>query len=111
MSTPNADWHYPTFAWMRRWCPPESSLMAEWGHVRRGYERDAITSLFGGQPEREASFIGRITGFYHDVAFSLLDRRRRRVLYALAAPVTLVGYATHRPGSRGTETAFAWHRP
>ena len=110
VSTPNADWHYPTHAFMRRWCPPETELMQEWGHVRRGYEAATLAGLFGGKPARAASFINRVTGFYHDVAFSSLGRRRRKLLYAIAAPLTLVGYATHRAKARGTETAFAWHR-
>lgn len=110
VSTPDSDWRYPTYEFMRRWCPPEAKLMAEWGHVRRGYERSALAALFGGGPERSASFINRVTGFYHDVAFSSLGRRRRKVLYVLAAPLTLLGYASHRAQSRGTETAFAWHR-
>ena len=109
VSTPNADWHYPTYSFMRRWCPPETDLMQEWGHVRRGYRPEALAALFGARPERYATFINQAAGFYHDIAFSNLGRRRRKALYALAAPLAAVGYATHRRKSRGTETAFAWH--
>ena len=110
VSTPNADWHYPSYPFMQRWCPPEAELMQEWGHVRRGYEPGTLAVLFGMPPRLRATFINRATGFYHDVAFSRLGRRRRKLLYALAAPLALVGYAAHHPALRGTETAFAWYR-
>jgi SAM-dependent methyltransferase len=111
VSTPNADWHYPAWAFMRRWCPPETELMQAWGHVRRGYEASTLERLFGMAPRHRASFVNRATGFYHDVAFSRLGRRKRRLLYALGAPLALAGYLLHPPRSSGSETAFAWRRP
>ena len=110
VSTPNADWHYPTWSFMRRWCPPEIELMQAWGHVRRGYDRPALARLFGTAPLRHASFVNGATGLYHDVAFSRLGRRKRRLLYGLAAPLALLGYWLHPAHGRGTETAFAWRR-
>jgi len=110
VSTPNADWHYPYHAFMRRWCPPEARLMAEWGHVRRGYTADALVELFGGSAERRSSFINPVTALFHDVSFSTLRRRWRTLLYAAAAPATAVAYAMHSSAMRGTETAFAWRR-
>jgi SAM-dependent methyltransferase len=109
-STPSAAWRYPYFRFMRGVCPPETSLMAEWGHVRRGYDRRAIEDLFGGPAESAASFINPLTAFYHDVSFSRLGRRQRQVLYALASPVAALGYLGHAPGSSGAEAAFAWRR-
>jgi SAM-dependent methyltransferase len=110
LSTPNANWHYPYHRFMRRWCPPESRLMSEWGHVRRGYSGATLVELFGGRAERRSSFINPITAFFHDVAFSRLRRRWRTLLYAAAAPVTALAYAAHRSAMPGTETAFAWRR-
>jgi SAM-dependent methyltransferase len=110
VSTPEANWHYPYFGVMRKYCPHESELMQQWGHVRRGYLDRDLAALFDRQPERRATFINPITAFFHDVAFSRLGARRRKVLYALAAPLTLVGYLFHRPSTRGTETAFSWRK-
>jgi SAM-dependent methyltransferase len=110
ISTPEAKWHYPYFSVMKRHCPHESELMREWGHVRRGYRDPELTALFDRPPERRATFINPATAFFHDVSFSRLGRRRRKVLYALAAPLTAIGYLMHRPATRGTETAFAWRK-
>jgi SAM-dependent methyltransferase len=110
VSTPNADWHYPFYRFMKPICPPETELMASWGHVRRGYDPAALAALFGAVPERSATFINPVTSFYHDVAFSRLPRRLREPLYAVAAPVVSIGYLAHRPSTSGNETAFAWRR-
>ena len=110
VSTPNIDWHYPYYGFMKSLCPPENELMASWGHVRRGYSAKELAELFGATPERTATFIYPVTSFYHDVAFSRLRRRTRRVIYALAAPIVSIGYLSHLPNMRGSETAFAWRR-
>ena len=110
VSTPESGWHYPYYSMMKRYCPHESELMREWGHVRRGYRDAELAALFDRPPERRATFINPVTAFFHDVAFSRLGRRRRKALYALAAPVTAVGYLLHRPSTPGTETAFAWRK-
>jgi SAM-dependent methyltransferase len=110
VSTPNADWHYPFYRFMKPLCPPETELMASWGHVRRGYSAAELAALFGASPERSATFINPVTSFYHDLAFSRLPRRVRKPLYAVAAPVVSIGYLAHRPGMTGSETAFAWRR-
>jgi SAM-dependent methyltransferase len=110
VSTPEANWHYPYFSIMKPYCPHESELMQEWGHVRRGYRDPELAALFDRPPERRATFINPVTAFFHDVAFSRLGARRRMVLYALAAPMTAIGYLLHRPATRGTETAFAWRK-
>lgn len=108
VSTPNADWRYPYCGLMKPFCPHEAELMAQWGHVRRGYSREELIDLFGAIPERSATFINPVTSFYHDVAFSRLPRRVRQMMYALAAPVISIGYLAHHSDTRGSETAFAW---
>jgi hypothetical protein len=62
------------------------------------------------EPISSATFINKGTGFYHDVAFSRLSRPVRMLAYAAAAPVVAFAYATHRPDTPGTETAFAWRK-
>lgn len=108
MSTPYQDWHYPHYGFMRRFCPSEQTLMNEWGHVRRGYAKDEMTQLFGRAPDHCANFINPVTSFYHDVAFSFLSRRKRKLLYLAAALPVLLAYAFHRPETRGSEMACAW---
>jgi SAM-dependent methyltransferase len=110
VSTPNADWHYPYYRFLKSVCPPEAELMASWGHVRRGYDAADLAALFGASPERSATFINPVTSFYHDLAFSRLPRRMRKPLYAVAAPVVSIAYLAHRPDTPGSETAFAWRR-
>ena len=108
ISTPCADWHYPSYGFLRSVCPHERELMDKWGHVRRGYEISALTALFGRPADAAASFINRVTAFYHDVAFSKLSSRKRKLLYAAAALPTFLAYKLHRPWTRGTEIALAW---
>jgi SAM-dependent methyltransferase len=110
VSTPEANWHYPYYKAMEPYCPHESELMREWGHVRRGYRDPELAALFGRNAERRATFINPVTAFFHDIAFSRLGPRRRKILYALTAPLTAIGYWLHRPSTRGTETAFAWRK-
>lgn len=110
VSTPSAAWRYPFYPAMRPACPPEAELMAEWGHVRRGYAAQDLERIFGRAPEQKASFINPLTAFAHDVAFSRLGRRKRKLLYALAAPVTALGYFCHHPAMAGAEMAAAWRR-
>lgn len=107
-STPSAAWRYPFYRVLQPICPPETELMAEWGHVRRGYEAAELDSLFGAAPEKRASFINPLTAIYHDVSFSRLGRRKRALAYLAAAPMAAVGYALHGPGSDGAEIAGAW---
>jgi len=110
VSTPRSDWRYPYYAGLRRVCPSEADLMAEWGHVRRGYTAEALGELFGGPPARQASFINPLTAIYHDVSFSRLTGRARKLAYAAAAPAAVLGYAFHGAGAKGAEVAAAWIR-
>jgi GT2 family glycosyltransferase/SAM-dependent methyltransferase len=111
VSTPNENWRFPYYRFMRAYCPPEENLFAEWGHVRRGYSQTEIEKLVGFPASRTASFINPLTVLCHDVGFSNLSRRRRQLCWAMLGPITLAGYAFHRAGTKGTETAYAWIRP
>jgi GT2 family glycosyltransferase/SAM-dependent methyltransferase len=108
LSTPNENWRYPYYRFMKSFCPPEEKLFAEWGHVRRGYSRAEIEELVGFQASRIATFINPLTVLCHDIGFSNLTRRRRQLCWAMLSPITLVGYLFHRAGDKGTETAYVW---
>jgi SAM-dependent methyltransferase len=108
VSTPTAEWRYPYFPVLKAVCPDESVLMAEWGHVRRGYRPEELQALFGKPPESRASFINALTAIFHDLAFSRLGRRRRKLAYLLASPVAALGYLLHHPAMGGAEIAGAW---
>lgn len=108
ITTPYDHWHYPYYGFLRRFCPPEQALMDEWGHVRRGYAKSSMTKLFGRAPDLCANFINPVTSLYHDIAFSHLSRRKRRLLYLAAAGPVFAAYALHRPSTRGSEMACAW---
>ena len=110
LSTPNENWRFPHYAPLRPICPTEAEIMAEWGHVRRGYRLAELERLVGAPAERTASFITPLTVLGHDLAFSRLPERWRRGLCAAVLPLTLFGYAVHRPSFRGTETAASWRR-
>jgi len=112
VSTPDRErWRYPYYRVFRPICPSEETLFAEWGHVRRGYTRGELDTLFGAPADVATSFINPLLALSHDVSFSRLSRRRRQVLHALLAPVSAVGWLAHRPTSRGTEIAAAWRKP
>ncbi|WP_375426915.1 class I SAM-dependent methyltransferase [uncultured Sphingomonas sp.] len=108
VSCPDADWRYPHHGFMRAVARDEAELMAEWGHVRRGYTPDAVAALFGRPADRRAAFIGPLAAIYHDLAFSRLGRLGRTIGYAATAPLALVGYLTDRGAGKGSETAYAW---
>lgn len=110
-STPDRErWRYPYYRIFRPICPPEQELCAEWGHVRRGYTQGELDALFGGSAEVAVSFINPLLAVSHDLSFSRLSRRRRKLLHALFAPVSAVGWLTHGRRTRGTEIAAAWRK-
>ncbi len=111
VSTPNEHWRFPYYAPLRRICPSEEEMFAEWGHQRRGYALRELRALIGLPCARWATFINPVTVVGHDISFSRLSRRRRRALVAVLAPITWLAYAAHRPRMRGTETASAWRKP
>ncbi len=111
VSTPHASWRYPYFRFLTPVCPTESELFQRWGHVRRGYSDTDLERLIGVPREARAAFISPATALCHDIAFSKLPRSVRRSLCAAISPLTWLGYWTHRPDGRGTETATRWRKP
>lgn len=110
VSTPNENWQFPYYKFMQSICPSESEIMAEWGHVRRGYTLAELNTLIDLSCLKFATFINPLTVLGHDVAFSHLSHRRRRLLCKMLSPLTWVSYYLHQPNSPGTETAYLWQK-
>ena len=53
LSTPNENWRFPYYTLMKPLCPDEATIMAEWGHVRRGYTLARLSEMFGAAPEQD----------------------------------------------------------
>ena len=111
VSSPNERWRFPFYRVLRRFCASEEEMFAQWGHVRRGYSTAAMRELVGLEPEGAATFINPGTVIAHDIAFSRLPRRLRRLALAALAPLTWLAYAIHRPDTPGTETTWRWRKP
>lgn len=110
ISTPNENWRFPYYEFMKPLCPSEAEVMAEWGHVRRGYTLDQLTGLIGLPCQSSATFINPLTVVSHDVAFSRLSPLKRQFFCTALSPLTWVSYWLHKPESLGTETAYAWQK-
>lgn len=111
ISTPNENWRFPYYEFMKPLCPPEAEVMAEWGHVRRGYTLDELKALINLPCQSFATFINPLTVLCHDVAFSRLSPLKRQFFCTALSPLTWVSYWLHKPESLGTETASAWQKP
>lgn len=110
VSTPNENWRFPYYRAIRPLCPTEREIMAEWGHVRRGYGLSELEALVGSRAMATASFITPLTVLGHDIAFSRLPARLRSLICAVLLPITLIGYALHRTTGKGTETVALWRK-
>ncbi len=110
LSSPNDQWRFPFYQSFGRFCPTDIEIMADWGHVRRGYSQPQVEQLVRQPIEAKATFINPLTVIGHDVAFSSLHPRVRHAVCLAIAPVSWLGYAIHRPDGRGTETAYRWRK-
>jgi SAM-dependent methyltransferase len=110
ISTPNENWRFPYYGFMKSICPSEADVMAEWGHVRRGYTLDEVKSLLNLPCQSYATFINPFTVLCHDVAFSRLSHSRRQFFCTALSPLTWLSHSLHKPQARGTETASAWQK-
>lgn len=111
ISTPNENWRYPYYSAIQQICPQDTDLMAQWGHVRRGYSMSDLESLLSPLPCKDwATFINPMTVMCHDIAFSKLsDRKKQAVCWGLS-PLTWLSYWLHSPHAKGSETASAWQK-
>jgi SAM-dependent methyltransferase len=110
VSSPNENWRFPYYGFLKPICPSEADMFAEWGHVRRGYSLNELTHLIELPYEKYATFINPLTVVGHDISFSRLPQPIRRTICAGLSPLTWLGYALHKPGQPGTETASAWQK-
>ncbi|MBW4636266.1 MAG: class I SAM-dependent methyltransferase [Iphinoe sp. HA4291-MV1] len=110
ISTPNENWRFPYYEFMKSICPDETEVMAQWGHVRRGYTLAELKALINLPYQRYATFINPLTVLGHDIAFSRLSHRRRQFLCTMLSPLTWVSYYLHKPQAMGTETASVWQK-
>jgi len=110
VSSPNENWRFPYYGFMKSICPSENEIMEEWGHVRRGYTLNELKKLVGLPCQSYATFINPLTVLCHDVAFSHLCHRKRQLLCTMLSPLTWLSYSLHQPHTIGTETASAWQK-
>jgi SAM-dependent methyltransferase len=110
ISTPNENWRFPYYGFMKSICPSDGEIMAEWGHVRRGYTLDELKNLIDLPCLGYATFINPMTALCHDVAFSHLHLLIRELFCILLSPLTWLGYYLHKPEATGTETASVWQK-
>ena len=110
LSSPNENWRFPYYRFMRPICPSEAEMFAEWGHVRRGYSLNDLKDLIRLPCKSYATFITPVTVLCHDFSFSHLSPRLRRGICAMLSPITWLAYALHQPDNIGTETASAWQK-
>jgi GT2 family glycosyltransferase/SAM-dependent methyltransferase len=108
ISSPNQQWRFPYYRMMAPLCPTDEAVMAEWGHVRRGYAKSDLRALMGVDPIRSSSYITPITVIGHDLAFSKLPGRLRPLACILVSPITWLGYWVNRRNASGIETAASW---
>lgn len=111
VSTPNEHWQFPYYQFMQGICPLDTDVMAEWGHVRRGYALSELTDLIGLPCKQFCTFVTPVTVIGHDIAFSRLPFVVRQSLSLFISPITWAGYFLHQPQNKGTETASAWLKP
>ncbi|MBW4595698.1 MAG: class I SAM-dependent methyltransferase [Brasilonema angustatum HA4187-MV1] len=110
ISTPNENWRFPYYKLMKSICPSETDIMAEWGHVRRGYTLTELKALINLPCQQSATFINPLTVLGHDIAFSSLSYRWRKLLCRMLSPLTWMSYYLHKPHFKGTETASTWQK-
>lgn len=110
ISTPNENWRFPYYKFMQSICPSEAEVMAEWGHVRRSYTLAELQALINLSCQKYSTFINPLTVLCHDVAFSNLSDRQRRILCNILSPLTWLSYYLHNPQGLGTETASVWQK-
>jgi SAM-dependent methyltransferase len=111
LTTPSERWRYPHYSFMRPICPDEADVLAEWGHVRSGYSVKQLEDLFGPEFVDRAGFINRITVVNHDLAFSRLPHRIRKMISLLLGLPTWCGYLFGAGSLTGNEIALAWRAP
>jgi SAM-dependent methyltransferase len=102
ISAPSQDWRHPFYrAGLGMLFHSEEEIMAQWGHVRRGYSKRQMQGLFPGcELIASTSYMNPLTVIAHDISFSKLGTRIRIALILSQYPLTLIGYNIGCPGPR-----------
>jgi GT2 family glycosyltransferase/SAM-dependent methyltransferase len=111
LTTPSESWRFPYYSLYRGFCPTDREVMDEWGHVRRGYRVEELDRLVGAAHDAYATFITPVTVLAHDLSFSHLPQRLKRVVGLALAPLVVSAAHMHRPTGTGTEVALRWTLP
>jgi GT2 family glycosyltransferase/SAM-dependent methyltransferase len=111
VTSPADTWKFPFYRAYRGCTPTDRDMMDVWGHVRRGYSVAELDRLVGVAHDAMATFITPVTVVAHDLAFSKLPGRVKRVLGLALAPVVWPASRLHRPTGTGTEIALGWTIP
>jgi SAM-dependent methyltransferase len=111
LTTPSEHWRFPHYRFMRPICPNQAELLTDWGHVRTGYSLAQLDGLFRSEVVARSSFINWVTVVNHDLAFSLLPHRARKMLSVLLGAPTWCGYLLGAGRLSGNEIAVAWRAP
>jgi GT2 family glycosyltransferase/SAM-dependent methyltransferase len=111
VTSPSRHWRFPYYRALAPICPTDAQMMAEWGHVRRGYAVSDLARLFGRPPVKTAGFISPLTALGHDLSWAKLPEPARRALCGLVSPLTWFAYALQPPSRTGTEIAASWRKP
>ena len=110
VSTPTTRFRYPRLRLQRPLLPTEATILARWGHVRRGYEIADLQRLWPAlRLEAVRHFQNGLTAVAHDVAFADWRPGVRRAVCALLLPVTWLGILLQRP-SRGIMIAARFRK-
>jgi len=111
VTTPNHTWRFPSSRLLAPLCPSDRDVMADWGHVRRGYHLSELEELVGWPAADWASFLSPAVAPGHDLGFSRLPHRVKRLAGVVVAPVGWAGYAVAAQRGPGLEVAAAWQLP
>jgi GT2 family glycosyltransferase/SAM-dependent methyltransferase len=111
LTTPSELWRFPYYGCYRRLTPSDEDVMADWGHVRRGYRVAELDQLVGSAHDALATFITPVTVLAHDLAFSRLPGRVKRLVGLGLAPLVVPAARLHAPHGAGTEVALRWTLP
>lgn len=111
LSNPSENWRFPYYRFMKSICPADTEVMAEWGHVRRGYTLYELRKLTGLHCQSYVTFINPFTVLCHDMAFSNLSPLHRQFFCALLTPLSWLSYTLHKRHAMGTQIASAWQKP
>lgn len=99
VSTPTLNFRHPYYSPFKKICYTEAEVLADWGHVRRGYTREQVADLFPGcELIGYRGYLNPLTVIAHDISFSRLKEKSKVALIAAQYPLTFLGYTLGAPG-------------